>query len=365
MKLFGSRQSKSAPSGEQKVKSTWFHMPRWAVVCGAAAFLSVVGAVVVKTIYVQPPPVIEAPLPVATTPPPVDPSGSPSPDEDENTAPPGHWESIGRKESVYTVLIVGRDGTSNTDTIMVAALDAQNHTLNVMSIPRDTQVNVSRGIKKINAAWAYGGIDQLKEELSTLIGFVPDVYALVELKAFVSLVDAIGGVDFDVPMDMKYRDPDQNLYIDLQKGYQHLDGDKAIQLVRYRNNNRKTQGYKLGDTGRVALHHDFLKAVVKQTLQLGNLFKIGEFISIVDENLESDLDIGQMLWFGQQLMKLSDGNVSFHMLPVDIGAQYRRGDYALVKQDEALELINETINPYLVPRTEDDLDISRLVDYWG
>ena len=359
----------------KKKKKTWFNMPRWVVACGIAAFLSLAGAVGVvlaKDAYVQPPPVRPAP-PVRTLAPkvsfqPGDPDPSPDP-EDEIKVPPGNWNEIGRKESVFTVLIVGADDTSNTDTIMVAALDAKNNKIDVMSIPRDTQVNVRRPVKKINAAWAHGGkgekgMDQLRAEIKTLIGFVPDAYVLVELKGFVRLVDAIDGVWFDVPRNMNYRDPDQRLYINLQKGYQLLDGEKAVQLVRWRQDNRGG-GYRMGDTDRVAMQHEFLKAVAKQTLTLGNLFKIGEFIDIANDNLETDLDLGSMLWFGQEILKVSDEDVHFHMLPVDIGAKYYNGDYALVRRDEALELINQTVNHYLLDRTADDLDISRLVDYWG
>ena len=379
MKVFGnSRGGNSTHELKEKKstrakKKTKFKMPQWVVVCLIVALLSFAGVVVVGCAmwvsnHVRPPDVIPGPLPgpgITDEPPATEGFDGiiSTPDNPDDTTPPGEWEKIGRKDSVYTVLIVGVDDTSNTDTIMVAALDAKQGKLDVMSIPRDTQVDVKRSVKKINAAWAYGGVDQLKNELSTLIGFVPDVYALVYVKGFVRLIDTIDGVWFDVPRNMKYSDPTQKLYIDLEKGYQHLYGAEAIQLMRWRQNNNGT-GYRLGDTERVALQQEFLKAVAKQTLKLSNVPKLGEFVDIAKENLETDLDVGQMLWFGQQLMTLSEEDIQFHMLPVDIGAMYHDGDYALVRQTEALELINETINPYLIPRTEKDLDISRLLDYW-
>ena len=112
-----------------------------------------------------------------------------------------------RKEEFYTFLLVGRDtgGGGNTDTLMVMAYDIPNQTLNVMSIPRDTMVNVPWDIKRINSVYNYApyydkdGIQFLKEEVSYLIGFQPDYTIVVEWEAVGELVDAIGGVDYEVP----------------------------------------------------------------------------------------------------------------------------------------------------------------------
>ena len=395
MRLFGSQKKedmreeqkrKTGPEARQegteapkaaKPRKTWFHMPRWAVICGAAALLSVAGVVAAKELFVVPPPVIPAPpiIPKVTPMPYISPEGADPeptptavPEEESTRVPLGDGLSIGRLEGMYTILVVGTDGTSNTDTIMVARLDVKNSKLNVMSIPRDTQVNVRRSMKKINAAWAAGGyggegINLLKKELKTVIGFVPDYYVLVDLNCFVQLVDAIGGVWFDVPRNMNYDDRDQNLHIHLEKGWQQLNGEEAIQLVRFRKNNNGT-GYLMGDIERVELHHDFLKAVAGQTLQLGNLFKIPEFVSIAQENLDTDLEGGYILWFVQQLMKLKEEDIAFYTLPVASGALYREEDYALVKERETLELVNETINPYIESRRTDDLDLSWHVDSW-
>lgn len=369
MKLFSNHNDRDVPSPLEMTqhKKNLFGMPRWIIVCTAVVLFIVIGVIAVNKSYISPPNVVPdqdmvTVAPTGSTQSPTTPTA-----ENLSRTPPGNWKSIGRRENVYTVLIVGTDGTSNTDTIMVAALDTLNQKLSVLSIPRDTQVNVKRNIKRINAAWAYGGIDQLRTELKTLIGFVPDVYALVELNGFVALVDSIGGIDINVPMNMNFDDPDQGLHIHLSKGPQHLDGAGTIQLFRYRQSNLingKRYGYKLGDVERVAFHHEVLIEVFRQTLQMGNLFKIGEFAAIAEQNLESDMNMGQMLWFGEQLMKLAEEDIEFNILPVDIGALYRKADYALVRTEEAVELINATINPYLEPRTSEDLDIIRLWDKW-
>jgi len=276
----------------------------------------------------------------------------PSPASDEMTPTPP-VNPAGLKDGVYTFLLAGIDNTANTDTIMVATLDTVNGTLNVLNIPRDTQVAVKRNTKKINAAWGVGGVDQLKTELKSVIGFSPDAYALVKLKGFVRLVDAIGGVDFDVPQNMKYRDPDQNLYIDLQKGPQHLDGQKAVELVRFRR-------YTEGDIKRVEMQQKFLKEVFRQTVSLKNLFKLSEFVKIAQEDLTSNIDLGQMTWLGKEIMKLDSDSITFHTLPGDPYASYKGLSYYLVYRDEMLALVNEYINPFAEPITEDKVNISAL-----
>lgn len=117
-----------------------------------------------------------------------------------------------RKEGQYTFLLFGTDkeGT-NTDTLMVVNYDVNNQKLRLMSIPRDTMINVSWDIKKINSVYGMSGLNGLKKHIGKLIGFVPDYYVKIDLKAFVEVVNLIGGVEFDVPREMNYDDPYQDL----------------------------------------------------------------------------------------------------------------------------------------------------------
>ena len=119
-----------------------------------------------------------------------------------------------RKKDFFTFLVIGRDtgGGGNTDTILLAAYDVPNQELNVMSIPRDTMVNVPWDIKRINSVYNFygGGDDGIKalyKEISQLVGFVPEFQVVVEWDAVGELVEAIGGVYFDVPRNMNYDDP--------------------------------------------------------------------------------------------------------------------------------------------------------------
>lgn len=128
----------------------------------------------------------------------------------------------GRKEDVYTFLLVGRDdgGGGNTDTIMVGCYDVKNGTLDVMSIYRDTLVDVPWEIKKINSVYNREGMEGLLDQVKNLIGYAPDYYFLMEMDIVAQLVDAIGGVDYEVPFGMHYDDPTQDLHIHFDPGMQ-------------------------------------------------------------------------------------------------------------------------------------------------
>ena len=241
----------------------------------------------------------------------------------------------GRKEDFFTFLVIGRDtgGGGNTDTLMLASYDVPNQKLNVMSIPRDTMVNVSWDIKRINSVYnAYGGgaegMAALKEEIGELVGFQPDFTVTVEWEAVGELVEAIGGVWFDVPRDMYYNDLSQNFKIDLKAGYQLLDGDQAMQLLRYRhdsddNGNILNSGYANGDLGRIEVQQDFLKATIEQCLENIDVGNIASLAGVFLNNVTAEgLSLGNLIWFAQQAMvdngdgeKLSIENVNFVTMP--------------------------------------------------
>lgn len=154
-----------------------------------------------------------------------------------------------RRENTYTILVVGRDRVGlNTDTIMVAMMDCDAGEINVVSIPRDTLVNVDWSVKKVNSIYGALGTEGLLDGISDLLGFRVDNYVIVNTYVFQALVDAIGGVYYDVPIYMYYDDPNQDLHISLAPGYQWLSGYQAEQVVRFRQNNDGT-GYPDGDLG--------------------------------------------------------------------------------------------------------------------
>ena len=287
----------------------------------------------------------------------------------EGTRPRSDGER--KSQDYYTVLILGRDtgGGGNTDTMLLASYDVTNQKATVMSIPRDTMVNVSWDIKRINSVYNYygggdRGIQYLYKEIAQLVGIEPDYQVVVEWDAVGQIVDAMGGVWFDVPRNMNYDDPYQDLHIHQEKGYRLLTGDDAMQVLRYRHDNDMRYGYPDGDLGRIKTQQAFLTAMVDQLLQIKNVTKINQFIQVFQNNVETDLSFQNILWFAQQaiLGGLSMENVEFVTMPNRTASCWSRTyhnyqSYVVPSANELLELVNNELSPFKEVFTLSDLDI--------
>ena len=276
-----------------------------------------------------------------------------------------------KSKDFYTVLVLGRDtgGGGNTDTMLLASYDVTNQKATVMSIPRDTMVNVPWDIKKINSVYNYygggdKGIQALYKEIAQLVGFEPDYQVIVEWDAVGAIVEAMGGVYYDVPRNMNYDDPYQDLHIHQTKGYRKLSGDDAMQVLRYRHDNDMRYGYPDGDLGRIKTQQTLLKAMVEQLLQLKNVTKIGEFARAVKNNVTSDLTFEEMLWFGSQAVMggLKVDDVNFVTMPNTGKYVYSRVvggplSYVVPNAQELLNLVNNELSPFVETFTMRDLDI--------
>jgi len=262
-----------------------------------------------------------------------------------------------RKERFHTILLGGLDDENGgSDTNLLVAVDAKNGKIDVVSLPRDTLLNVSWSVKKLNNAYHHGGFSQTMAEVSRLLGIPVDHYVTVNLKAFVELVDAIEGVDFEIPVDMDYDDPYQDLHIHFSKGLQHLDGQQALEVVRWRQNNDGT-GYPTADIGRIATQQDFLRAVAEQTLQLSNWDKVGAMAEIFKNNVDTDLELANLIWLGEQALTVGSDNITFHTLPGDGAGYYKGGSYYVLEPSAVVEMVNSCFNPYQRDLTLDDMDI--------
>ncbi len=273
---------------------------------------------------------------------------------DDGTAP-ANALSASRKEGVYTFLLIGNDqGNGNTDTMIVGALDTVKGELNLVSIPRDTLVNVSWSVKKANTILAFRGrgMEGLVDGITDLIGFRVDSYISVDLEAFTALVDAIGGVYFDVPMNMNYDDPTQNLHIHVPAGYQYLTGQQAVGVVRFRS------GYAAGDIKRISVQQDFMKALAKQCLSASALASnIDDYAKIFKEYVETNLTVGNIVWYGQQMLKLTNEDIHFHTVPENYNDSVRGGSYCTIYLNDWLTMINEKLNPFKEDVTAANLNI--------
>ena len=284
-----------------------------------------------------------------------DPSAALEPENPEGKARPLSPKE--RKEHFYTVLMAGLDDENGgSDTNLLMALDAENGTINVVSLPRDTLLNVSWSVKKLNNAYHHGGISQTRAEVSRLLGIPVDYYVTVDLRAFVELVDALEGVDFDIPVDMDYDDPEQDLHIHFPKGPRRLSGQEALEVVRWRQNNDGS-GYATADIGRIGTQQEFLKAVAKQALQLSNWDKIRPMAEIFQKWVDTDLELANLVWLGEQALTVGSDNISFHTLPGDGAGYYKGGSYYVLDPEAVLEMVNTYFNPYKRTLTSQDMDI--------
>lgn len=262
----------------------------------------------------------------------------------------------GRKEDYYTFLLIGKDtgGGGNTDTLILVSYDVPNQQVNMMSIPRDTAVNVTWSVKKINSVYMAsekngGGIEGLKKQVGCLTGVTPDFYVIVEWKAVGEIVDAVGGVEFDVPQDMNYEDPYQDLYIHQTAGLRLLSGEDAMEVIRFRS-------YSDGDLGRVRVQQAFLKAMAKRVLQLGNIVKVGEFVRIFMDNVETDMQLSDLMWFASKALGMDSDTIQTCTMPGE-AKNHRGGSYVFADVEELLALVNEQFDPYNRDVTEKDLQV--------
>ena len=286
---------------------------------------------------------------------PVQPNSSVT-DPGNNNIPGSLQEQISggnvQRKGVYTFLLGGTDADgSRTDVLMTLTLDTVNGSIKMLSIPRDSMVrgNTSTGVRKINSAYGTkSGIEATKEAVARITGYYVNRYVIVDLDGFVELIDAVGGVWYDVPQDMKYTDPTQDLYIDLKKGYQLLDGKKAIQLVRFR------KGYYNQDLGRIETTQGFLKALFSTLVQPKNITKFQSFAKMLTEHTETDLTVSELVWLATQAAKIDSEKIETYTAPGSSRMVYG-ASYIVLKEKELLELVNEHMNPLTKPIT--DLDI--------
>lgn len=265
-----------------------------------------------------------------------------------------------RKEDFVTILLIGRDKVGlNTDVLMLMAYDIKNNKVSMMSIPRDTMVNVERKNKKINSAYSLGGkanLEELMTEVESIVGFRPDRYLLVSVDAFCELIDEIGGVTVDVPLDMYYSDPEQDLTIDIKKGLQTLGGYDAMGFMRFR------ATYARGDLDRIEMQHRFIDAFMKKLVSPKTITKIPSLAEILVKNVKTDLTVGNLVWMAKEAVNMNLAeDFKMFTLPGEAG-YYKQLSYFMAYESKTLELINAYFNPYVDPITNVDLPHVKLAN---
>lgn len=254
------------------------------------------------------------------------------------------------------ILVMGISGVDEyklADTIMVASYDPKTQSASLMSIPRDTYVGAKDrktatqnyiASYKINTVFRSGTqIPEAIKRINAITGLDLENYVIIDTNALIKLVDAIGGVAFDVPMDMEYDDETQNLHINLKAGEQLIDGAKAEQLLRFRHNNDGTTyptSYGQQDLGRMRTQREFITATLKQTLKAQNVFKIKKIIDIMSEDVNTNLDMSILKKYVPYAVEFEVDNLKTGVLPGDVEMCNGVSIY-VANQAQTKKLINE------------------------
>ena len=322
---------------------------RLVVILLSLLFISTAVFATVK--YVFRAPELDTDKPVVT------PDGTASTDADRTDTDEPDAPGRTRREYCYNILVSGLDDDNGgSDTNILVRFDVPNKRIDLVSLPRDTLLHNEYRNNKLNFAYAKGGTELLMEQIENLLGIPVDFYVTVNLKGFIALVDQIDGVDFDIPINMDYDDPYQDLHIHFTKGPRHLNGQEAMEVVRFRHNNDGT-GYGTEDIGRIGTQQAFLKAVAKQLLQIGNVKNIPALVDIFYTYVKTDLTTGNLVWLGNEALNIGTENIHFATLPGDGSGYYNKQSVYVLDAQATCDLVNEALNPYNEALTLEDMDI--------
>lgn len=217
--------------------------------------------------------------------------------------PPAELQHLGYEPQVNSF-----DGLA--DVMILIKFDPATKRIAMLSIPRDTRTEViGYGVKKLNAANVDGGPALTAQSVSQLLGDITiDRYIRINVLGVGKLIDALGGVTVNVPKDLRYQDDSQRLYINLKAGEQHLDGDQALQLLRFRHD-------ELGDIGRVQRQQTVIRALIDQTLNPVTLTQLPKILNLVKENIDTNLTIEELLALAGFGVRVNRPNMHMFMLP--------------------------------------------------
>ena len=266
-------------------------------------------------------------------------------------------EELIKAKDKATVLIMGvdkrEDDVGRSDTMMIATIDPRLDQATLLSVPRDTRVKIrGRGYDKINAAYAYGGVDLAKSTVENFLGITIDHYVQIDTNSFVKIIDAIGGVDIDVEKRMFYEDPwDDNggLVIDLYPGQQHMDGKTAVTYVRYRDSE--------GDIGRVKRQQAFMTACMNKVTSPEIVPRIPKIVREIIDAVDTDMSLRQLLELAGALKAAAQNGLETDMVPgyplyID-DISYWIPDVEMMRISVA-DALGISVDPYLRERFERD-----------
>lgn len=233
---------------------------------------------------------------------------------------------------------------------MVCSYNPKTQRASMLSIPRDTFIGKNKskatGYDKINSVYSNKGPEKTLELVNELTGMDIKYYVVVNNQVVIDLVNNIGGVYFDVPIDMNYDDKTQNLHIHLKSGYQKIDGDHAEQLLRFRHNNNGTSypsEYGDNDFGRMKTQRDFMIEVGKQTLKLKNITHIKSIMTTLYQNVETNVTLDDIFPYVPWAVSFDMANIKSNQI-AGVAQDYNKLSFFASDEEETMQIMKEITN---------------------
>jgi LCP family protein required for cell wall assembly len=285
------------------------------------------------------------------------------------------------------IMVVGGDvsdveGENNTDTIMVVNFNPKDSKISILSIPRDTKVIHNGYYRKINSVFRLSGGGEegflaLSNKITEIMGVNIDNYVFIDTSVFRDVIDELGGIDYDVPVTMIYKDNSQGLDINLEKGEQHLNGEQAEGLVRFRKASRvfyddyeefleayEYYNYK-SDLARIETQQNFLKELVSQKANVATISNIEDVVDVVFDKLVTDIDLETCIEMGVYAKDINSNLINNYTLStIESGSTTMRDLTGYVTDNSTTEEIElETVISENFSNYEDEIDEENNYEY--
>ncbi|PLT35719.1 LCP family protein [Bacillus sp. V5-8f] len=262
-------------------------------------------------------------------------------------------EQVKVSDDPFSVLLLGIEDYSGehdrgrSDTIMVATFNPKTDNMKLLSIPRDTLVDLPGRVNqdKINHAYADGGRDETIETVEKFLNIPIDYYALVNFKGFTKVIDEVGGVTVDVPFDFKDIDKDWNHY-SFKEGKQTLNGDEALVYSRMRKKDPR------GDFGRNMRQRQVVTGLIDELSSPKTLLKIDDIAEVAGKNIQTNMSIGEAMGLSKNLTNFNKSKIE--QLEIKGEDDYENGVYYFKPDEEEVAQVTHTLRSHLDLPTEEE-----------
>jgi LCP family protein required for cell wall assembly len=236
--------------------------------------------------------------------------------------------------------------TGHTDTMILVNINTSSFKVNMLSIPRDTLVEIpGYGWQKINSAYFLGGATLAMETVEKFLGVPINHYVVINPKGLIKLIDLMGGLRIYVDKDMYYVDNWGGLKIDLKKGWQKLNGEQASGFIRFRQE-------PLGDVSRVQRQQEFLQTVLKRLATPAVLAKSPWVLAIAAENIKTDLSLKDILFSLNFARGLRKEDINMTIVPGSFSVGEMNASVWAPDQEALRDIVNKYFSKKLLAKFE-------------